>query len=252
MFTRVQRPRVQECLDRGSPYWFFRYRENHALPEGGVKTTRKRHILAPSRGRYALSKRQAEIARDRFLAGLQDPPPTLMAAPDATVSQPALAPDVRFGQLAEIWRRDFVESQAAGRALVAASTRAKYIRHLENHILPRWRDTLVHEFRGKLVLDWLQEEGQSWYMMADLPNLMSGIFTKAQEWELLPDSFANPMHRVRLPRKWEVRQKRILSLEQTMRVLARLRDPVLLISQTCRRPERGSRRSPGCASGMWI
>jgi integrase len=30
-----------------------------------------------------------------------------------------------------------------------------------------------------------------------------------------------------------VRQKRILSPEQTMRVLARLRDPVLLISQTC-------------------
>jgi len=59
------------------------------------------------------------------------------------------------------------------------------------------------------------------------------VFTKAQEWELLPDSFANPMHRVKLPRKWEVRQKRILSPEQTMRVLARLRDPVLLISQTC-------------------
>ena len=70
-------------------------------------------------------------------------------------------------------------------------------------------------------------------MMADLRNLMSGIVTKAQEWDLLPDSFANPMHRVRLPRKWEVRQKRILSPEQTMRVLARLRDPVLLISQTC-------------------
>jgi integrase len=62
---------------------------------------------------------------------------------------------------------------------------------------------------------------------------MSGIFTKAQEWELLPDSFANPMHRVRLPRKWEVRKKRILSPEQTMQVLGRLRDPVLLISQTC-------------------
>jgi integrase len=138
-----------------------------------------------------------------------------------------------FGQLAAVWRSDFVEGQAGGRALVAASTRAKYLRHLQNHILPRWRDTLVHEFRAKPVLDWLQEEGQSWYMMADLRNLMSGIFTKAQEWELLPDSFANPLHRVRLPRKWEVRQKRILSPEQTMRVLARLRDPVLLISQTC-------------------
>jgi integrase len=126
-----------------------------------------------------------------------------------------------------------VEGQAGGHALLTASTRAKYLRHLQNHVLPRWRDTLVHEFRAKAVLDWLQQEGQSWYMMADLRNLMSGIFTKAQQWELLPDSFANPMHRVRLPRKWEVRPKRILSPEQTMRVLARLRDPVLLISQTC-------------------
>jgi integrase len=232
LLTHLQHPKVQECLDRGSPYWFFRYWEDQQLPNGGVKTTRKRHILAPSQGRYALSRRQAETARDRFLAGLRAAPTPLTASPGVS-SSPALAPDLSFGQLAAVWRRDFVEGQASGRALVAASTRAKYLRHLQNHILPRWRDTLVQEFRAKPVLDWLQQEGQSWYMMADLRNLMSGIFTKAQEWELLPDSFANPMHRVRLPRKWEVRQKRILSPEQAMRVLALLRDPVLLISQTC-------------------
>jgi integrase len=232
LLTHLQRPKIQECLDRGAPYWFFRYWEDRPLPNGGVKTTRKRHILAPSKGRYALSRRQAETARDRFLAGLQAPPQPPVA-PAGGVSQPTPAIHLSFGQLAEVWRRDFVEGQGGGRALVAASTRAKYIRHLENHVLPRWRDTLVHEFRAKPVLDWLQQEGQSWYMMADLRNLMSGIFTKAQEWELLPDSFANPMHRVRLPRKWEVREKRILSPEQAMRVLARLRDPVLLIGQTC-------------------
>jgi hypothetical protein len=71
-----------------------------------------------------------------------------------------------------------VEGQASGRPLVAASTRAKYLRHLQNHILPPWRDTPVQELRAKPVLDWLQQEGQSWYMMADLRNLMSGIFTK--------------------------------------------------------------------------
>ena len=141
MLTRVQRPRVQECLDRGSPYWFFRYLEEQTLPDGGRKTTRKRHILAPSQGHQALSRRQAETARDRFLAALQAPPSTPLAAPAASLPQPALAADLRFGQLAEIWRRDFVEGQAGGRALVAASTRAKYLRHLQNHVLPRWRDT---------------------------------------------------------------------------------------------------------------
>jgi integrase len=69
--------------------------------------------------------------------------------------------------------------------------------------------------------------------MADLRNIMSGIFTKAQEWEILPDRCANPMRRVKLPRKWEVREKRILSEEQTACVLARLEDPHLLIAETC-------------------
>jgi len=70
-------------------------------------------------------------------------------------------------------------------------------------------------------------------MMADLRNIMSGIFSKAQEWEILPDTFANPMNRVKLPRKWEVREKRILTEEQTARVLARLADPQLLLCETC-------------------
>ena len=70
-------------------------------------------------------------------------------------------------------------------------------------------------------------------MMADLRNIMSGIFSKAQEWEILPDTFANPMRRVKLPRKWGVREKRILTEEQTARVLSRLEDPNPLICETC-------------------
>jgi integrase len=69
--------------------------------------------------------------------------------------------------------------------------------------------------------------------MADLRNIMSGIVTKAQEWEVLPDTFGNPMRRVKLPKKWGVREKRILTEEQTARVLARLEDPHLLICETC-------------------
>ena len=52
-----------------------------------------------------------------------------------------------------------------------------------------------------------------------------GIVTKAIEWEILPDSYANPMHKVKLPAKWAVREKRILSEDETVAVLARLEDP---------------------------
>jgi integrase len=132
-----------------------------------------------------------------------------------------------------MWRKDFVEREVGGRSLVAKSTRAKYINHLENHILPRWKDTRLAELRAKGALDWLQETCESWYMMADLRNIMSGIFTKAQEWEILPETFANPMGRVKLPKKWKVRPERIPTEEETVRVLARLEDPHLLINETC-------------------
>jgi integrase len=137
-----------------------------------------------------------------------------------------------FGRLAEMWRKEFVECRVGGKALVAASTREKYMNHLENHILPRWKDTRLAEFRAKDVIDWLHETCESWYMMADLRNIISGIVTKAQEWEIIPESYANPMQRVKLPKKWEVREKRILDEDQTAGVLARLEEPDLLINET--------------------
>ena len=231
MKQRVQHPKINECRDRGAPYWFFRYRADELASDGTIKTSRKRRIVGPSKGTDAIPKKQAEVERDHFLANLNAAPSPCQAAVQAT--EPADIGAILFGKLAGMWRSDFVERKIGARALIAAPTRAKYIIQLENHILPRWKDTRLSQFRAKEVLDWLQSECQSWHMMADLRNIMSGIFTKAQEWEILPDSYANPMRRVKLPRKWEVREKRILTEEQTVRVLARLEDPHLLIDETC-------------------
>jgi len=228
---RVQHPKINECRDRGAPYWFFRFWHDELLADGTVRTSRKRHIVGPSRGPTAITRKQAEIDRDKFLAERNAAPSPCEAAVKA--KEPAETGAILFGKLAEMWRHDFVEREVGGRSLIAASTRGKYLNHLENHILPRWKDTRLAEFRTKDVLDWLQTECESWHMMADLRNIMSGIFSKAQEWEILPDTFANPMHRVKLPRKWEVREKRILTEDQTDRVLARLEDPHLLICETC-------------------
>jgi integrase len=87
--------------------------------------------------------------------------------------------------------------------------------------------------RAKEIIDWLQRECSSWHMMIDLRNIMSGIFTRAQEWEILDETFANPMRRVKLGRKWTVRPERILSEEETVDVLLHLDDPHLLICETC-------------------
>jgi integrase len=146
---------------------------------------------------------------------------------------PANAGEVLFGTLAEIWKSDYVERVVGGKPLVSASTRGKYRNHLRNHILPKWASTPIGQLRSKLVLDWLQQESGSWFMMTDLRNIMSGIFTKAQEWEILPDTFANPITRVKLPKKWQVYEKRILSEQETVRVFDRLRDPNRIICEIC-------------------
>ena len=70
-------------------------------------------------------------------------------------------------------------------------------------------------------------------MMIDLRNIMSGIFARAQEWEILPETFANPMKRVKVGRKWMVRPERILDDDETAALFARLEDPQLLICETC-------------------
>ena len=231
---RVQHPEVHERQDRGNPYWFFRYRKDEILPDGSIKTTRPFYNLGTSRGKGSKSHKEACIERDRFLAGLNAAPTKTEAAVQAQKEKLPEPGDILFGKLAALWRKNYVEKVAAGRHMVTRPTREVYRNALENHILPKWKNTRLVDLRSRLVLEWLQDETDSWHMMAQLRGVMSGIITKAIEWEILPETFGNPIHRVKLPRKWEVREKRILNEEQTAQVLARLdSEPNLLICETC-------------------
>src|SRR5258706_15560783 len=77
---RVQHPGVIERKDRGSYYWYFRYRHDELQSDGSIKTTRKFQIIGPSRGDGAIGKKQAEVERDRFLADLNAAPTRCEAA----------------------------------------------------------------------------------------------------------------------------------------------------------------------------
>lgn len=54
----------------------------------------------------------------------------------------------------------------------------------------------------------------------DPQNIMCGISTRSQEWEIMPETFANPMSRVKVGRKWTVREDRILDDDETAAVRA--------------------------------
>jgi integrase len=220
--ARVQHPKVQEGKRRDGWWWFFRYWDDEVQPDSTVKQLRRQQWIAPSRGESKITKREAEAERDKFLGKFNG----CCATPVSKSEEDAIL----FGKLAELWRKDYVENPKFN---IAASTKAKYLSHLDNHIMPRWRHTRISQFRAKDVIDWLTAVCDSWYMMADLRNIMSGIFTKAQEWEIIDGSRVNPMSKVSLPKKWKVRPERILDEDETVRVLARLEDPHLLVAETC-------------------
>lgn len=225
---REQRPQVHQRTDRKGTNWFFRYWQEEPTADGSITTTRRFHTLGPSLGLGALTQEEAEARRDQVLAGLRPslPQPQL----PTPMQKPTDTGAILFGTLAEMWRKDYVENP---KVRLAEPTRIKYRTRLGHHILPRWRDVSIDKMRSKEILDWLHAECTSWYMMVDLRNVMSTIFTKAQEWEVLPDTLANPLRRVKLGRRWVVRPEQILSEEETMQVLARLDDPHLLICETC-------------------
>ena len=82
-----------------------------------------------------------------MLAGLDNAPTRTEAA--VASNQPIDPGMIIFGKLAELWRKDYVDREVGGKRLIAASTHSKYISHLENHILPRWKDTRLGRVADK-------------------------------------------------------------------------------------------------------
>src|SRR6266404_5429590 len=102
---RVQHPSVIERKDRGQHYWYFRYREDELLPNGKIRVRRKFHTVGPSRGDGAVTKKQAQIERDKFLLDKNAAPTRCEAT--VAVQQPVEIGAILFGKLAELWRKDY-------------------------------------------------------------------------------------------------------------------------------------------------
>ncbi len=204
-------------------------------PDGTIKTANRFHKIVQEPGQKKLTKAEAKLKRDEFLQKL-NAAPTRAQVPTAPVAPAAPSfpdpGDILFGKLADLWQRDYVEKVAAGKHVLAAPTRESYAYALDN-ILPRWKDVRLKEIRAKAVLDWLEAECKSWWGMNWLKNTMGSIIKKGIEWELIPETYANPISRVRMPKQWLVRERRILTPEQTENVLALLEEPIRLICETC-------------------
>ena len=217
----IQHPRVNERTDRCGSYWFFRYWDDVPQLDGSVKAVRKFQRVGLSKGDNKLSKKQAELERDKFLAKINKP-----------VEEKVADGLILFSKLIEKYILLHVEAQIAGQYHLAKPTRLKYLQHLNQRILPKWGQRRLVEIFPDDVQQWLHETCDSWHMMNDLRGIMSGIFTKAEDWGYWPEGRRNPLSRVKIGGKRNVRPERILTREETLKVLARLTDPNLLILET--------------------
>ena len=220
--VRIQHPKVHERADRGGSYWYFRYWDDVLQADGTMKAVRKFQVVGPSKGENRLFKKKAEVERDKFLATINKP----------TMEEKIVDGLVLFTRMVDKYKAVHVEAQVAGRFLLAKPTRLKYLIHLEQRIVPQWGERRLCEINPDEVQQWLFETCDSWHMMNDLRGIMSGIYTKAEEWGYWPEGRRNPISRVKIGEKWSVRPERILTEDETVRVLARLSDPNLLVLET--------------------
>ncbi len=216
--TRVQHPKVIERTDRGGSYWYFRYWADEIQPDGSSKTVRKFQRLGASKGENRLTKKQAELERDKFLGRLNA----------ATEKQVIAKGVILFREMAKMYEQSHLERENQ----ISKPTREKARSHLRLHILPKWGDERLNEIEPKDVQDWLYQNFDSWWTMNGVRNLMSAIYHKAEEWGFWEEGRRSPISRVSIGKKWYKRPRRILTMEETMKVLARLKEPNLLITET--------------------
>lgn len=217
--TRVQHPKVHERKDRQGHSWFFRAWVDEPQPGGTAKTTRKFFTIGPSKGEKALSKKEAEVERDKILLKLNTP-----TVREALAKGPAL-----LGEVAKMYKESYLSREDQ----ISKPTRMKEESHLDLHIIPRWGKYRLNEIPTKDVEDWLYQTFDSWWTRHAMRFIMARIYRKAEEWGLWEEGKRSPIEKVKIGKKWYKRPRQILSMEQTVGVLARLEDPILLVIETC-------------------
>src|SRR6202521_1968581 len=100
--ARVQHPQIKARKDRQGWPWVFRYRADEIQPDGSTKTLRKYQEVGPSKGDGAITKKQAEIERDKFLGKLNTP--TIEQA----VQQVAATGVALFGEVARMYEEGYL------------------------------------------------------------------------------------------------------------------------------------------------
>ena len=192
-------------------------------PDGSVKTVRKYQEIGPSKGEGAFTKKQAELERDKFLAKLNAPTVEVAAQQVATTGV------ALFGEVARMYQEGYLGRENQ----IAKPTREKETFYLDTYIVPRWGNIRLNQIQPKAVEDWLHTTFESWWTMHGVRAIMSRIFYYAEGHGLWEEGRRSPASKAKLGKKHHKYERKILSFEETARVLSRLEEPYKLIIETC-------------------
>ncbi len=221
--ARVQHPQVKVRKDRLGWPWVFRCWVDVIQPDGSVKTIRKYQAVGPSKGDGAITKKQAEVERDKFLAKLNAP--TVEVAEE----QVAATGVALFGEVAKMYEQGYLGRENQ----IAKPTRVKEKFYLTEYIVPKWGGLRLNQVHPKAVEDWLHTTFDSWWTMHGVRAIMSRVFYYAEGHGLWEEGKRSPASKAKLGKKSYKYERRILSFDETARVLAHLEEPYLLIIETC-------------------
>ncbi len=221
--ARVQHPQVKPRKDRDGWPWVFRYWSDEIKPDGSVKTLRKYQEVGPSKGNGAITKKQAEVERDKFLAKLNAP--TVEVAEE----QVATTGVAMFSAVARMYDEGYLGRENQ----IAKPTRVKEKFYLGEYIVPKWGGMRLNQIHPKAVEDWLHTTFDSWWTMHGVRAIMSRVFYYAEGHGLWEEGKRSPASKAKLGKKHYKYERRILSFDETARVLARLEDTIRLIIEIC-------------------
>ena len=210
--ARVQHPQVKPRNDRQGAPWVFRYWSDEVQADGSTRTLRKYQEAGPSKGDGSLTKKQAEIERDKFLAKLNAP------TTEEAVQQVVVTGVAFFSEVAQMYEEGYLGRENQ----IAKPTREKEMFYLTQYIVPRWGALRLNQIHPKAVEDWLHTTFDSWWTMHGVRAIMGRVFNYAEGHGLWEEGRRSPVSKAKLGKKTYKNERRILSFEETARVLARL------------------------------
>lgn len=186
--ARVQHPQVKPRKDRPGWPWVFRYREDVVQPGGTTKEERKYHAVGPSKGERAITKKQAEIERDKFLSK-QNAPTT-----EDAVRQVAATGVILLREVAVMYEEGYLGREDQ----ISRPTREKETFYLNQYIVPRWGQLRLNQIQPQAVEDWLHTTFTSWWTKHGVRAIMNRIYAYAEGHGLWEEGKRSPVSKAKL------------------------------------------------------